>query len=266
MKWSPSEIPPAKYPPHESLPHPRRGPRPRRPGSSRCCRGVVWLRCRIVVLCTCAVSRHPMPRAVPTPKGRCGGRVPRPRCPGGRHRRGDRLRVPRGPASLRTFPFGPRARPRSPAAAPGLRSLAACPDLCPPPPPPVPRVQRIPCSTNISGRAVIYWDPMNSGPGVRDRIGYRTACPTNAPVRTGFYEGFTVRWTRGMGGGGVHTGLGRGGVCLAMWTWTWSGMVRLWGGPCSGGPVQEAHGSGRADGHSGPPRSTFGHGLAEQPP
>ena len=44
------------------------------------------------------------------------------------------------------------------------------------------------------------WNPINWAPGLgTELIEYRTACPTNTPVRTVFFEVFIVRWTRGRG-------------------------------------------------------------------
>ena len=51
-----------------------------------------------------------------------------------------------------------------------------------------PHVQRMPCPTNTSVRAVIFWDLINEGPGLgTELIEYRTACPMNTPVRTVFF-------------------------------------------------------------------------------
>ena len=77
--------------------------------------------------------------------------------------------------------------------------------------PPPPRVHRsrstltidTPCPTNAVSNEHLrldrfFFNLINSGLGT-ESVGYRTACPTNAPVRTVFFQDFIVCRTQGWG-------------------------------------------------------------------
>ena len=53
----------------------------------------------------------------------------------------------------------------------------------------------MPCPMKPSVWTVIFWDLINSVPGLgTELILYGTACPTNAPVQPVFFEDLIVRW------------------------------------------------------------------------